>query len=135
MWKPRECYVPAPPGLPREDNTPHLASICFPTLFPNSAGDTFLRAKTPKVTATDALTHLMKFVDIPVEGVGEAPRYRFASHRTFAYWCLNIRMRDQPKEKTRAFVNCNTEAVKRSVEEVTMEHTRNLLGVGDLVHG
>ncbi|CAM9847427.1 unnamed protein product [Pylaiella littoralis] len=115
-------------GLLREDNTHYLASMCFPKLFPNGARDPFLRARTREVGTVDALTHLMKYADMLGEGVHEAPRYRFASHRTFAYWYLNIRMRGQGKDQTRVFVNRNAEAVQRPVEEVTEAHIRELLG-------
>ncbi|CAM9960557.1 unnamed protein product [Pylaiella littoralis] len=100
--------------------------MCFPLLFPGGAGDPFLRARTREVSTIDALTHPMKCADMPEEGVHEAPRYRFGSHRTFAYWCL-IRI-------SRVFVNRNTEAVHRPVEEVTTAHIRGLSGSATQVH-
>ncbi|CAN0521725.1 unnamed protein product, partial [Scytosiphon promiscuus] len=78
-------------GPVRED-TPWLATMCYPTLFPRGVADPFVGGRRRDVTLANGITHLMKFVDRPE---GQAPFYRFASHRTFRYWALDIRLRNQ----------------------------------------
>lgn len=60
----------------------------------------------------DALTRPVKFAGMPGEAVDEAPRCWFSGHHTFAYWCLNVRMRAQGKEKARVCVKRNTETAQ-----------------------
>lgn len=50
------------------------------------------------------MMHLMRFVDRPQ---GAAPLYRFSSHRTFRYWCLMARLRNQVRTQCRAFLQQN----------------------------
>ncbi|CAM9191521.1 unnamed protein product, partial [Pylaiella littoralis] len=119
---------PRSEGPLREDTTPLLATMCFPTLFPDGHGDPFSGVRLRKVSVIDTLTHLMRFADMPAEGSGEAPRYRFASHRTFAYWCLNIRMRAQAKEQTRVFLSRNSEHVELPLGQVGAREIQQLVG-------
>lgn len=119
---------PRSTGPLREDNTPHLASMCFPTLLPTGRGDHFCGIRLRKVSMIDTLTHLMKFADMPAEGSDDAPHYRFASDRTFAYWCLNIRMRAQAKEQTRVFLSRNSEQVELPLGEVGERQMQQLVG-------
>ncbi|CAB1108166.1 unnamed protein product [Ectocarpus sp. CCAP 1310/34] len=87
-------------GPVRED-TPWLGSMCFPTLFPKGVGDPFGDAGMRSVSFVHFIAHLMKFVDRPE---GRAPHYRFASHRTFRYWALDVRLRRQAKQQCRVFL-------------------------------
>ena len=119
---------PATTGPYREDNTPRLASMCFPTLFPTGDGDPFVRDRVRHVSMINTLTHLMRFADMPAEGSNDAPHYRFASHRTFAYWALNIRMRSQAKEQTRVFLSRNSEQVEVPLGELGDREMQQLVG-------
>jgi len=57
----------------------------------------------------------MKFVDRPE---GRAPHYRFASHRTFRYWCLDVRLRRQAKQQCRVFIRNHEGLVNLDPSEV-----------------
>ena len=69
-----------------------LASMAFPTLFPDAKGDptnSALFSDTSNNTAQSfaaKLKHLIKFS----EKINEKWVYRFASHPRFAYWAYNI---------------------------------------------
>ncbi|CAN0419694.1 unnamed protein product [Pylaiella littoralis] len=85
------------------ETTPWLRSMCFPALFPEGVGD----PSGPRVREArdvDIITHLMKFVDRPE---GEAHHYRFASHRTFRYWALDLRLRNGARGQCRVFLRNN----------------------------
>lgn len=49
-----------------EYNTPNLASVCFPCLFPDASGDPFVHCRARKVSFADGVKHLMRFADRPV---------------------------------------------------------------------
>ncbi|CAN0534058.1 unnamed protein product, partial [Laminaria digitata] len=114
----------------REDTTPWLASICFPVLFPLGVGDPFNDLRRRRVKFSEAITHLMKLVDRPppIDGVPQVPHYRFASHRTFRYWCLDTKMRRTAKEQCRFFLVQNQEQVQVPVDEITEEELRQIMG-------
>ena len=61
-----------------EFQTPHLASLCFPTLFPTGKGDFTFRGRRHEVSEKDALNYLMCFHDS-----------RFATHPRFPFFALN----------------------------------------------
>ncbi|CAN0413212.1 unnamed protein product [Laminaria digitata] len=75
--------------------------MCFPVVFPLGVGDPFNDLRRRRVKFSEAIMHLMKFVDRPppIDGVPQVPHYRFASHRTFRYWCLDTKMRRTAKEQ------------------------------------
>ena len=97
----------------REDNTAYLASMCFPCLFPKGKGGQFVGARARDVTFADHIRHVIEFADCPE---GRAPYYRFASHRTFMYWALDIKMRRQARDQCRAFLRQNQELVETPLE-------------------
>ena len=76
-----------------EFNTPYLASLAFPTLFPDTKGDptnpAIIReiAKSETENFADKLKHLIKFAEIDDKGKWF---YRFASHPRFSFWGFNM---------------------------------------------
>ena len=80
-----------------EFTVPFLATMCFPTLFPDGKGDPTSNAILVDTgnNFTDAfaskLKHLIKFS----ERVIDKGFYRFAAQRTFAYWAYNFLYRRQ----------------------------------------
>lgn len=69
----------------REDNTPHLASMCFPWLFPDGTAvyvEPSVGAPASNVILGSHPNFPIGAADRPEEG---APHYRFASHRTVRY--------------------------------------------------
>ncbi len=64
-----------------EYDTPFLASMAFPTLFPDCVGDPTNEATLRHVSFQDRIKHLLKFS----ESVNGKLIYRFASHPRFPY--------------------------------------------------
>ena len=116
---------PQQQGLLREDNTPYLASMYFPCLFSNEKGDPFVGGRARDVAFADHLRHLIKFAGRPEGG---AAYYRFASHRTFRYWALDIKMRTQVRDQCRVFLRQNQELVETPLE-ITPELIQQIIGV------
>ncbi|CAM9386991.1 unnamed protein product, partial [Ectocarpus sp. 8 AP-2014] len=110
---------------PLREDTPWLWSMCFPTLFPNGVGDPS-QAHQRTLTDVDIVTHLMKFVDRPE---GEAPYYRFASHRTFRYWALDMRLRKTARLQCRIFLRNNPALTSLDPSEVNDDTIRQLMSV------
>ena len=100
--------------------------MCFPCLFPKGKGDPLGGARAKDVTFADHLRHLIKFADRPEEIV---PFYRFASHRTFRYWALDVKMKRQARDQCRVFLRQNQEFVGTLLEEITPEHIQQLIGI------
>lgn len=75
-----------------EFQTPFLATMAFPTLFPYGRGDPTNPGRQRAVSLTDGLKHLIKYA----ETTENDQRYwRFASHPRFPYWGLNMKQRHQ----------------------------------------
>lgn len=75
-----------------EFSTRYLATMCFPSLFPDAAGDPLnngtIRSISSNETAvlSEKIKHLIKFAEL-IDGKWV---YRFASHPRFAFWAYNI---------------------------------------------
>lgn len=80
-----------------EFQTPGLASMAFPTLFPYGAGDPTNPARHRVVDLTKAFKQLMRYADTSPDG---CPRWRFASDPRFPYWALNLKQRHQLLSQT-----------------------------------
>ncbi|CAN0170751.1 unnamed protein product [Scytosiphon promiscuus] len=100
---------------PIPENRPWLASACFPTLFPEGTGDPFGPPTERKVELAHSIKHLMRFAD---RREGGSWHYRFASHRTFRYWCLDIRLRIQARTQCRVFLKNNPALVNLDPNDV-----------------
>jgi len=64
-----------------EYNTPYLATMVFPTLFPDGKGDPANPAILKNVTLKEKVNHLIKFA----EKKDSKWIYRFANHPRFSY--------------------------------------------------
>jgi hypothetical protein len=70
-----------------EFNTPYLASMAFPSLFPNGIGDPFSISKSHKPeTLLNKVKNLLYFAEM----IGEDMECRFAQHSRFVMWIHNI---------------------------------------------
>ena len=69
-----------------EYQTPYLATMALPTLFPDGKGDPTNQALTRDVSLVDRVKHLIKFA----ENLNGKWVYRFASHPRFPYWAFNM---------------------------------------------
>ena len=87
------CHQPTPMPWPTVDNeplneylTPFLATLAFPTLFPDGKGDPTNLLLHRDVPLAERVKHLLRFG----ENIDGKWLYRFASHPRFAYWALNM---------------------------------------------
>ena len=96
-----------------EYTTPFLATMAFPTLFPDGKGD----AKNPSlyrdIQRGEKIKHPLKF--------GEKKNgrwiYRFASHLRFAYWAFNKIERTRILQQTGIFLKQNPEEAHLTTED------------------
>ena len=82
-----------------EYQTPFLATMAFPTLFPNGKGDPTNQALTRDVSLLERIRHLIKFA----ENVNGKWVYRFACHPRFFYWAFNMIQRKGLLKKQESF--------------------------------
>ncbi len=68
-----------------------VATMAFPTLFPDGKGDPTNQGRLRDVSFQEQIKHLLKFAEI-VDGKWV---YRFANHPRLSYWALNMIQRKQ----------------------------------------
>ena len=103
-----------------------LATVVFPTLFPDSKGDPTNSGTKRDVTFGEKIKHLIKFG----EKKDEKWRYRFAAHPRFAYWAFNMLQRHRMLSQGSIFLKQNPEESRMSVEELKeMLHSKSYAGV------
>ena len=113
-----------------EFNTEYLASLCFPTLFPDTKGDPtnscLLReiSNSETESCAEKIKHLIKF--------GEKHDgkwlYRFASHPRFAFWAYNILYRRRLLSQGNYYLKQNP-----GDANMTLDELQNLLRTGTFV--
>ena len=69
-----------------EYKTSYLATLAFPTLFPDGKGDPTIPSLNRDVPFASRIKHLLKFG----EWLHDHWVYRFAEHPRFSYWALNM---------------------------------------------
>jgi hypothetical protein len=69
-----------------EYTTPFLATLAFPTLFPDGNGDPTNPCLQRDVPFGNQIQHLLKYS----ENIDGKWVYRFSSHPRFSYWGLNM---------------------------------------------
>lgn len=55
--------------------------------------------------------------------------YRFASHRLFAYWCMDTKVCSQARTQCRMFMNNNPAIAELSVDDVFENIRDNVQGI------
>ena len=65
-----------------EHTTPFLATMAFPTLFPDGNGDPTNPSLNRDISLSSKIQHLMKFAEL----INSRWVYRFATHPRFSYW-------------------------------------------------
>ena len=98
-----------------EFQTPYLATVFIPTLFPYGTGDPTNPGRQRPVSLTDGFKHLIRYGEISADGV---KCWRFASHPRFIYWALNMKQRHQLLSQARIYLHQNQEDANLSVEEL-----------------
>lgn len=101
-----------------EYTTPFLATMAFPTLFPDGQGDPTNPSIRRNVSLKEKIKHLIKF--------GEKNEdnwiYRFAYHPRFSYWALNMLQRSQILQQTGIFLKQNP-----GEQHLTLEQLRDMI--------
>ena len=94
--------------------TPFLATLAFPTLFPDGKGDPTNPSLHRDVPLAERVKHLLRFG----ENIDGKWLYRFASHPRFAYWALNMIKRKRILHQTGIFLKQNPGEAHLTVEEL-----------------
>ena len=115
------CHQPTHMPWPTVDNeplneylTPFLATLAFPTLFPDGKGDPTNPSLHRDVPLAERVKHLLRFG----ENIDGKWLYRFASHPRFAYWALNMIQRKRILQQTGIFLKQNPGEAHLTVEEL-----------------
>jgi len=94
--------------------TPFLATMAFPTLFPDGRGDPTNPSLYKDVPLAERIKHLLKFG----EKNDSKWIYRFASHPRFAYWAFNMIQRKRILQQTGIFLKQNPGEAHLTTEEL-----------------
>ena len=105
--------------------TPFLATMAFPTLFPNGKGDPTNPSLIRDIPFSDRIKHLIKFA----EKRDGKWFYRFATHPRFSYWALNMIQRRRALDQSSIYIKQNPGDAHLSVEEL-----QDLANTNDTCH-
>ena len=94
--------------------TPFLATMAFPTLFPDGKGDPTNPSLNRDVQFGERIKHLLKYA----EKENGTWLYRFASHPRFAYWALNMIQRKRILQQTGIFLKQNPGEAHLTTEDL-----------------
>ena len=110
-----------PLSWPSVDNVPlneyqvsHLATMAFPTLFPDGKGDPTNPGLVRDVPFQEQIKHLLKFGEI-IDGKWV---YRFANHPRFSYWALNMIQRKRILQQSGIFLKQNPSESHLTIDEL-----------------
>ena len=97
-----------------EYQTAYLATMAFPTLFPDGKGDPTNQALLRDVSLQERIKHLIKFA----ENCNGKWVYRFASHPRFSYWAFNMIQRKRILQQSGIFLKQNPGEAHLSIDEL-----------------
>lgn len=97
-----------------EYGTPFLATMAFPTLFPDGKGDPTSRNLNRDVPFNSAIKHLSKFGEFK----NGQWNYCFANHSRFSYWALNMIQRKRTLQQGSIFIKQNPGDSHFTIEEM-----------------
>ena len=130
---PNEYIIPEdgddePPRIPypvrdavpvSEFNTPFLATMAFPALFPFGNGDPFgTYINAHKKTTIEKLRHLIFFCEKEVVSGVERNVSRFARHPRFILWACNIYFRHRTLDQGDIYLQQNPGDANKTIEEI-----------------
>ena len=92
----------------------HLATMAFPTLFPDGKGDPTNQALLTDVPLQERIKHLLKFVEL-IDGKWV---YRFANHPRFSYWTFNMIHRKRILQQSGIFLKQNPGEAHLTIDEL-----------------
>ena len=106
---------------PSIDNQPlneyqvsHLATMAFPTLFPDGKGDPTNQGLLRDVPFQERIKHLLKYAEV-IDGKWV---YRFANHPRFSYWALNMIQRKRILQQSGIFLKQNPGEAHLTIDEL-----------------
>lgn len=91
-----------------------LATLAFPSLFPDGKGDPTNLCLHRDVPFNERIKHLLKFP----ETINGKFYFRFASHPRFSYWVLNMIQRKRTMQQTAVFFKQNPGEAHLTLEEL-----------------
>jgi hypothetical protein len=83
-----------------------LASLCFPSLFPNGLGDPTKKSRIIEVSETDGFKHLLKYATIHTSS--QELYYPFAQHPQFKFWAYDRLRRHRSLDQAKVYLKQNT---------------------------
>ena len=92
----------------------YLATMAFPTLFPDGKGDPTNSALLRDVPLQERIKHLLKFAEI-IDGKWV---YRFANHPRFSYWAFNMIQRKRILQQSGIFLKQNPGESHLTIDEL-----------------
>ena len=92
----------------------HLATMAFPTLFPDGKGDPTNQGLLRDVPLQERIKHLLKFAEI-IDGKWV---YRFAKHPRFSYWAFNMIQRKRILQQSGIFLKQNPGEAHLTIDEL-----------------
>ena len=98
-----------------EFQTPFLATMSFPTLFPYGRGDPTYAGRERSVSLADALKHLIKYAK---KSSDNQWHWCFANHPRFPYWGLNMKQRHQLLSQANIYLQQHPEDANLTIEEM-----------------
>ena len=114
-----------------EYQTPFLATMAFPTLFPDSKGDPTNPALQRHVTFHEKIKHRIKYSEF-IDGKWV---YRFASHPRFSYWAFNVNLRQRVLQQTGIFLKQNPGEAHLTIDELQEMAANNVPALMSKVSG
>lgn len=104
-----------------EYTTPYLATMAFPTLFPDGKGDPTNPSLNRHVPFSQSIKHLLKFGEF----LGGKWVYRFAKHPRFSYWALNMIQRKRTLQQSSVFIKQNPGDAHVTIEQLREMRSNN----------
>ena len=92
----------------------HLATMAFPTLFPDGKGDPTNQGLMRDVPLPERIKHLLKFA----ENIDGKWVYRFANHPRFSYWAFNMIQRKRILQQSGIFLKQNPGEAHLTIDEL-----------------
>ena len=97
-----------------EYTTPFLATLAFPTLFPDGNGDPSNQSLKRDVSFVSRIQHLLKYA----ECINDKFNFRFASHPRFSYRAPNLIQRKRTLQQSSVFLKQNPGEAHLTLEEL-----------------
>ena len=116
-----QLSVSEPMAWPSIENEPlneyqvsHLATMAFPTLFPDGKGDPSNEGLLRDVPFQERIKHLLKFAEI----INGKWVYRFVNHPRSSYWAFNMIQRKCILQQSGIFLKQNPGEAHLTIDEL-----------------